>query len=190
MSFPNEGWLRSELAMKLPRWLHETKHEVTFESSNLKPIEHNRNVIVKRFLDGDYDYLLQVDSDVVPSKNPIDLADLELDVVSAPCWIYQKEVFLNAYRLDENSKLKPISSSGEKGLIEVDAIGSGVLMTSRAVLGALKAPFERKYDENGIASLGQDLYFSEKARNAGFRIFTHLDYVSKHYKTINLGDFS
>ena len=188
MSFPNEGWIRSELAMKLPRWLHETTHEVTFESSNVKPVEHNRNTIVKRFLESDNDYLLQIDSDVVPSNNPLLLADLELDVVGAPCWVYQERVFLNIYRLLGDS-LVLASAENEKGLIEVDAIGSGVLLTSRAVLSATKAPFERRYDEDGIATLGQDLYFCQKAREAGFKIFAHLDFVSKHYKTIDLGDF-
>ena len=82
--------------------------------------------------------------------------------------------------------LVPVNPTKEKGLIEIDSTGTGILLTSRRVLEALKAPFERKYDEDGIEELGQDLYFSSKAKDAGFRIFSHLDYIAKHYKEIDL----
>lgn len=188
LSIPNTGWICSELTMKLPRWLKETKHDVYFESSNVKPIESNRNGIVQRFLASDCDYLLQIDSDVVPPKNPIELVDLNLDIVSAPCWIYQHKLILNIYKLDKtDGMLVPVDPKKENGLIEIDSTGTGILLTSRRVLEAIKAPFERKYDENGIEELGQDLYFSRKAKEAGFRIFSHLDFISKHYKEIDLG---
>lgn len=188
LSIPNTNWIHHELTIKLPRWLIETKHEIHFESSNVKPVESNRNGIVQRFLKSDCDYLLQIDSDVVPPKNPIDLVDLNLDIVSAPCWIYQHKLILNIYKLDEtDGMLVPVDPIKEKGLIEIDSTGTGILLTSRRVLETIKAPFERKYDENGIEELGQDLYFSRKAKEAGFRIFSHLDYISKHYKEINLG---
>jgi len=191
LAIPNEGWMRSELAIKLPRWIKESTHSVYFESSNEKPIEHNRNSIVQRFLKSDCDYLLQIDSDVVPPLNPILLADLKLDVVSAPCWIYQHKLFLNVYKHDESDGyLVPLDPKTHKSVVEVDATGSGILMISRRVLEALKAPFARKFDENGLEILGQDLYFCEKAKDAGFKIHTHFSYISKHYKTINLGEFT
>lgn len=181
--------MRSELAIKLPRWLRETRHEVFFESSNEKPVEHNRNSIVQRFLASDRDYLLQIDSDVVPPLNPLNLVDLGLDVISAPCWIYQRKAFLNVYKFDEKHEfLLPLDPAMHKSVVEIDATGSGILLTSRKVLQAVKAPFERKYDENGIEELGQDLYFCQKARDAGFKIHTHFSYISKHYKTVNLGE--
>jgi len=191
LSIPNTGWMRSELAIKLPRWLKETNHDVFFESSNEKPVEHNRNSIVQRFLASDRDYLLQLDSDVVPPANPLLLADLELDIVSAPCWIYQKRALLNVYRfIEDGAYLQPLDRKDYSGVVAIDATGSGILMVSRRVLEAMKAPFERKYDENGIETLGQDLYFCEKARAAGFKLYAHFEYVSKHYKEIDLGELS
>ena len=187
LSILNTGWIHHELTIKLPRWLTETTHEVYFESSNDRPIENNRNKIVKRFLASDYDYLLQIDNDNIPARNPLELVDLGLDIVSCPVWIYQHKLVLNIYKLDPSDEmLIPVDPTKEKGLIEIDATGTGVLLTSRRVLEALKAPFERKYDEDGIEELGQDLYFSRKAKDAGFRIFSHLDYIAKHYKEIDL----
>ena len=46
LSILNTGWIHSELAIRLPRWLKETTHDVYFESSNDRPIENNRNKIV------------------------------------------------------------------------------------------------------------------------------------------------
>jgi len=191
LSILNTGWIHHELAIKLPRWLRETTHDVYFESSNDRPIENNRNKIVKRFLTSDCDYLLMIDNDNIPARNPLELVDLGLDIVSCPVWIYQHKLVLNIYKLDPSDEmLVPVDPKKEKGLIEIDATGTGVLLTSRRVLEALKAPFERKYDEDGIEELGQDLYFSRKAKEAGFKIFSHFDYIAKHYKEINLELFA
>ena len=189
LSILNTGWIHSELAIRLPRWLKETTHEVYFESSNDRPIENNRNKIVKRFLASDCDYLLQIDNDNSPAQNPLCLVDLKLDIVSCPVWIYQHKLVLNIYKFDaSDGMLVPVDPKQKKGLIEIDATGTGVLLTSRRVLEVLKAPFERKYDEDGIEELGQDLYFSRKAKEAGFKLFSHLDYISKHYKMIDLSN--
>ncbi|MCP6720492.1 MAG: hypothetical protein KJI72_04215, partial [Patescibacteria group bacterium] len=141
LSILNEGWIRSELAIKLPRWLDEVRQRYTvhFESSFLRPIAHNRNTIVKRFLESDSDYLLQIDSDNVPPKNPLELADLNKDIVSCPVWIYQEKPILNIYR-EKDDYLVPVDPNEHSGLIEVDATGTGVLLCSRSALEPLERP--------------------------------------------------
>ena len=102
LSILNEGWIRSELSIKLIRWLRESKHSIHYEASYLRPIAHNRNTIVKRFLESDRDYLIQIDSDTVPPKNPLDLIDVmvekDIHFLSCPVWIYQEKPILNIYR--------------------------------------------------------------------------------------------
>ncbi len=194
-SILNEGSIADELAIRLPRWLDEVrdKHTVYFESSKLRPIENNRNDIVKRFLESDSDYLLQIDCDNVPAHNPLKLVDLNLDVVSCPVWIYQHKLVLNIYKYDKNDEyLIPVDYEKNKdsGLIEIDATGTGVILCSRAVLERLERPFERIYDKiYGVEIKGLDLAFSEKVKKAGFKIYTHLDYISKHCKSIDLSVF-
>ena len=183
------GWVKSELAFKLIKWLRESKYDIHYEFSNLSPIAHNRNTIVQKFLLSDCDYLLQIDNDNIPVKNPLDLIQYKKDIISCPVWIYQHKKVLNVYKYDDNDEyLIPLDPKGynNKGLIEVDATGSGILICSRKVLEAIKAPFERKFDENGIETRGLDLYFCDKAIEKGFKIFTHMDYIAQHYKIIDL----
>ena len=193
LSILNEGWINDELAIKLPRWLEEVRqqhHTVYYESSKLRPIENNRNTIVQRFLKTDFDYLIQIDNDNIPAKNPLELVNLNLDIVSCPVWIYQHRLLLNIYRFDEKKEyLLPIEYDINENLIEIDATGTGVILCSRKVLEKIQKPFERLYDEHGIQKLGLDLAFCEKARNEGFKLYSHMKYISKHFKTIDLSEF-
>lgn len=186
------GWIKSELSFQLIKWLRESKYDIHYEFSNLSPIAHNRNTIVKKFLESDCDYLLQIDNDNIPAKNPLELIDImnekQLDVLSCPVWIYQHKKLLNVYKYDKEGYLIPLNYKeySFKGLVEVDATGSGVLLCSRKVLQSIQAPFERKFDENGIETRGLDLYFCDKAKEKDFAIFTHMDYIAQHYKTVDL----
>jgi hypothetical protein len=193
LSILNEGFISDELTIKLPRWLNETinnrKHDIYYESSKLRPIENNRNDIVKRFLDTNFDYLLQIDCDNVPANNPFELVDYNLDIISCPVWVYQHRLMLNIYK-QENEYLVPIEYDKNLELIEVDATGSGVLLCSKKVLESIEKPFERIYDEKGIAVLGLDLSFSRKAKKQGFKIYSHMQYICKHYKNIDISTFN
>ena len=192
LSILNEGWIRSELTIKLPKWLDEVRqnYSVYYESSFLRPIAHNRNTIVKRFLESDKDYLIQIDSDTVPPKNPLNLIEVmeekEIHVLSCPVWIYQHKPILNIYK-QKKDYLVPINPSEYSGLIEIDATGTGILLCSRKALEPLERPFERIFDNTyGIEQLGQDISFSIKTKEAGFKIYSHMDYICKHYKTIDI----
>ena len=190
------GWVRKELSLALIQWLRDTEHEVYIDFIEEEPNEHARNSTVKRFLESNNDYFLQIDNDVLPSKNPLDLLNLmkeqNIDILSCPVWIYQHKLVLNIYKYDENKEyLIPVDFEKNKnaGLIKIDSTGTGVLLCSRRALERVEKPFGRLYDEKGIAKLGLDLSFSQKAKNAGFEIFSHLDYISKHFKMIDLSLF-
>ena len=183
-SILNQQWIHSDITIRLPRWLKECPYEVYFEGSNERPIEHNRNLIVKRFLDHDCTHLLMLDADTVPARNPLELVEYKKDIISAPAPIYQEKIFYNVYRQSEGDWLEPFDDG--KGLIEVDATGTGCIMITREVLEKIKAPFERIFNEDGIETCGLDIAFSKKAKAEGYNIFTNFDYRCRHYKLIDL----
>jgi len=198
VSILNDGFLRTELSFPLIKWMKETENRVYLEMPSDRPIENNRNMIVKRFLNSDCDFLLQIDNDNVPMKNPLYLLNImkeqNIDILSCPVWIYQYKLILNIYKYDENGEyLIPVDYEKNKdsGLIEIDSTGTGILLCSRNVLERLERPFERIYDEKyGIETMGLDIAFSQKAKKAGFKIFSHMSFISKHYKMIDLSLFN
>ena len=128
-----------------------------------------------------------LEADTVPSKNPLELVEYKKDIISIPTPIYQHKIIYNVYRKDEkDGMLVPID---DKGLVEIDATGTGCIMIIKKVLEQIKAPFERIFDENGIERCGLDISFSKKAKEKDFEIFTHFDYVAKHYKLIDISLF-
>ncbi len=186
-SILNTGWIRVELAIALPRWLKHCPFQVYFESSNARPIENNRNQIVQRFLKSDCTHLLQLDNDTLPCRNPLELVEYKKDIISCPVPIYSHSTaFLNVFTLDDDGSLIPLAQNEHNGLTKIDATGTGCIMCTRKVLEKIKRPFGRKYDENGIETLGLDLFFSQKANETKFDIYTHFDYIAKHYKEIDL----
>ena len=186
-SILNTGWIKSEITIALPRWLKECKYPVYFEASNDRPIENNRNKITRRFLDSDADFLLQLDADNIPAKNPLTLVEFKKDIISCPVPVYSHSTtFLNVFKLNEEGALISLKRKENAGLTQVDATGTGCILCSRKVLETIKRPFERQYNEDGIEILGLDLFFSQKVVEANFEIFTHFDYIAKHYKEIDL----
>jgi GT2 family glycosyltransferase len=184
------GTIRKELAFSLIQWIQSNKDKSIFINFvEQQPIENARNIVVQEFLKTDNQYLLQIDNDTIPSQNPLELINLSLDVVSCPCPIYQGTILWNYYRLDKDGFWEPGDVNKDKGLVEVDAVGTGCVLINRKVLESIKNPFSREWNEDGIATLGLDLSFSKKVKDMGFKIHTHLDYKCSHYKTVDLKNF-
>jgi hypothetical protein len=182
-----QGSIRKELALSLLKWRENSKYDWFIEFTEEQPIEHCRNNIVKKFLASDKEFLLMIDSDVIPERNPLELIEKNLDIVSCPAPIYQYRVIWNCYKLNEEGYWLPIDISKEKdSLIDVDATGSGCILIKRNVLEQIKAPFERLFDEDGLEKMGLDLYFSKKAKEKGFKIFVSTLHKCSHFKIVDL----
>jgi GT2 family glycosyltransferase len=138
-----------------------------------------------------------MDSDNPPmasrGRNPLELAELDKDVVVLPTPIFHggwKNPFLfNCYDVADDGD-GYVEHHPQEGLQEVDVGGSGCMLIARRVLEALAPiPFRCGNDENGIQIYGEDFMFCEKAREKGFSIWSHFDYVCHHYKEVDLLDY-
>lgn len=189
VSVLNLGWIRPEISNLIGQMKADPRADVVVAYCTARPSENNRNQTVIETLSGGYDFLFTIDHDTIPTRNPIDLAFMDLDVVgfAYPQWnmldpaypIY----FIGMDRVEGGYN----EHKNREGLQEVDAVGSGALLMSRKVLEAVKEPFMRKW-ENGFAVTGLDFYFCEKAKEAGFKVHCHYDYVADHIKEISLLD--
>lgn len=183
----NEGWIRRETAFTLMRITHDQRVEPKIIMPTLKTYENNLSHSVRDFKKGDYDYMLIIDADNPPSKNPIDLVELGLDVVSCPTpqWnnIDKYPVYFMAM---DKAKDGWREHKNRVGLQEVDAVSSGATLIKREVLMAFENPFVREWNSDGTMKTGVDFHFCERAKEKGFRIWAHYDYLSHHFKELDL----
>jgi len=152
------GSLRKELSNFLIYISHDFRYQVKITYHGLRPASYNRNNIVKEFLKTDCDFLLKIDHDNVPMKNPLDLIALDKDVVGFPYpQIKGNELgWLIMRRVEGGYKQMPTET--RQGLQEVDATGDGVMLIARRVLEQVKIPFEREW-KDGVPIKGSDFYF-------------------------------
>lgn len=191
------GWLHKTVAAALLRIQHDRRHRLRFIMPSHRPFENNLHHIVNDFMAGGEDFWLSIDNDNPPLKNPLDLVDLDLDIVGLPTPVFhwtgkagERPIYWNGYdyvpETDAYREHMP-----KEGLQRVDAVGTGCFLVSRRVfenptmrLGA----FQRQWNVDGTVERGNDIAFCERAREQGFEIWCHYDYPCNHIVEVPLND--
>lgn len=185
----NQGEIRTDLAQVINLIIQNDSYRIMLTYPNAKPITNNRNTIVQKFLATDCDYLMMIDSDIVPPVNVLNLVDFDKDIITPLMFVKQKGMLIPLFLKRNKDGLYDAADYMNKvGLQEVDATGTGCIVIRRNVLEQVKHPFENVYDEDGIKTLGNDFYFCQKAKKLGFTSWVHLDYVAGHHTPQDLRD--
>jgi len=185
-----QGWLRHETAYALIALTHDTRYAIDISGLFVfgRPLPCARHMIINNFLETDSDYLLMFDSDVVPRGNPLDLVELDLDVVAMACPIWRPgsvpPIVLNATPVDGSVIVKPTDSP----LVEVTQASTGGILIARRVLEHpdMVNPYAFQYDERGMTVIDDDTTFFWKARDAGFRVWLSLIHYFGHIKEVDI----
>jgi SAM-dependent methyltransferase len=194
---PNEAWIHKGLL----EWFGKTagdrelnaQYNISFNLRDMKVIDNNRNWIVKDFLSWGGDFLVFVDSDNPPVKNPLELIKLNKDVMALPTPVWNSKryqvggfpIYLNC--MDYVANVDGwIEHTPKAGLQEIDAAGTGCIIIAKRVLEKVKPAFQRRWTEDGTASHGSDFEFCRRVKEEGFRIWAHYDYLCQHVKEIDL----
>ena len=186
----NQGSVFTGLSEALAVMRNNPDYDVEIEYFDEKPISYNRNLIVQRFLSKGHDYLLMLDSDNVPPPSVINLADYKKDVVGALYFMWSKgEIMPTAFDRSNDGMYSPIKIDDKDGMVECDAVGTGIIMLSKKVLKEIKSPFSNEYDADGIKLFGLDIAFCRKAKEKGYKVYVNLDYVCDHWVVVNLKRF-
>jgi len=183
----NQGWIRPELATLLARLPEQRKYNIYIGYPAHKPITHNRNTIVKRFLESGMDYLLMIDGDNIPPENVLDLADYEKDIIGGLCFAFMRNMIIPLGLKMNKEKLYDLMDIEENsGVVECDGIGSGVMMIKREVLENIEFPFRNEYDPEGIKTKGLDVNFCKRAKERGYKVWCDLNMKCSHWTTIDI----
>ena len=172
--------------------LQTKKYEPTIHYSKHAGVDYNRNLIVQEFLKSKCKYLLMIDEDNPPLRNPLELIDIGKDVISLPTLMYKgdaRKLAFNVFkevRINGRKDWQTLVYDGKNKLFRVDRTGAGCILIKRRVLEKVKAPFNTVRTKEGLRRVGEDMEFSRKVIAAGFKIWGHWDYCCSHYKTVDL----
>jgi hypothetical protein len=184
--------------MRMPAWQQETGSQLSFATVHGRvPVDAARNVAVQEMLKAKAEWLLQIDNDVAPPMNVLSILETigNRKIVGLPCPIeYQSGPgFITTGKFSLNigikreDDLQELHLTTAPGWTEVDGVGSGCLMVHRDVFAALTEPWFECSRKSGY-TCGEDFGFCDKARSAGFSVWTHGGFPCRHYKTVDLGE--
>ena len=195
VTVPNMHWIHASVAQRLLMLQQDRRYRLSFQFPSNVPFENNLHHIIVSFLKGDCDYWLSIDSDNPPSDNPLDLVELDKDIIGLPTPIWhctgngERPVYLNAYKLAEDGAYNEYQP--QKGLQEVDAVGTGCFLMARRVFehpSLQKGCFTRTLYPDGRVEFGNDLSFCKRAKKAGFKVWAHFDYMCDHFNELSLSE--
>lgn len=188
LGVPNTGNLRTELVV----WIMSSgiKH-MSFEQQ--KPHDYCRNMIVETFLETDCEWLLMIDSDVVPQTNILEMIKHDRMVCAPMVRVFNgKQITPVAFRKNPPGEIgyrhHYEDDNPENAPVCVDAVGTGCILINRGVFEILPKPyFKFVYDDDGRRVLGEDLYFSELVNSVEQgRIWYDPRHRCSHYTTLCL----
>lgn len=192
IAMPNLGVLRTENALLLLQWFSSGRYRLKFFAPmHIRPHDRARNLCHREFLKEDYEYLFFLDADTVPPAEALDrLLAADKPMISATVQTLKMD--------DGEPRLIPVAlrydaqAGGYKpywgrGIEKVDVTTCAATLIKREVLEAVgprafQFPFE---DEWGTDGLGEDFYFCERVRAAGFTIWNDFGMLCSHYKELD-----
>jgi len=196
ITVPNLGWLHKEVVYKLLMLQKDNRYELEFYLPQNKPIENNYHNILTKFINEKFDFWLSIDADNPPIKNPLDLVELDLDIVGLPTPIWyntfkkgERPVYLNGFEKAENGQYAEYKKM--EGLQEVDAIGTGCFVAARRIFEndfIRKEGFHKTWKTDGTMKKGGDLMFCDRLKKEGFKIWMHYGYFCDHYVEVSLNE--
>jgi hypothetical protein len=148
----------------------------------------NRNKIGLSAMAAGYDAVWYVDNDQICSTDTLKrLLSHDKDIVSG---LYlRRRPPLTPVCFDQEDEVGYVSprllNPGDRGLVEVKAVGAGCLLVKRAVFEAVKWPWWR-LGQIHPQEFSEDLYFCREARKAGFSIWCDLDCLVGHQAVVTV----
>ena len=189
IAIPTTGNIRIELLSFLLNITHNPNYLIKIDVTTSGDICNNRNYLTDRFLQTDSEWLIFIDSDIVPPMNLLDIIDNSKDIISAINFTWKDNELIPLIMKKEKMgyKLDQDIINRKENSLRVDAVGLGCFIIKREVFKKINLPyFEFIYDKKGILINGEDFNFCEKAKKAGFDIWIDKRFITNHFNIVNL----
>ena len=139
------------------------------------------------------------DNDIGPPGNVVDViltAPEEADIVTLLYWFWNPKDLRPMRCFGDSVTVggKPrmyVKQYSSLGWHEGSAGGTGSIFIRRRVFQKIQRPyFKFSYDKDEEPTVGEDIYFTSKAHKAGCRVFTHLNSMCSHHRTLDLAEIN
>lgn len=178
------------------------------------PLDQARDDLTNSFLDNkEFTHMMIIDADVISPPNLSDLFLVDAPLVSAFCWIAGpfRGRFLpmpgiynwtpdgdNSFRTWSMSNVRKLMETARLAqkppVFDADLVGGGCWMVDRQTVEKLKDPlgswWRLTWEDGKRIRHGEDVYFYERARDAGMKFKVRLDVECGHMKSVDLRYFA
>jgi hypothetical protein len=200
VGLPSTGWTNSAQMHVLRRIEKRYADQIEFIYPDKQVYrmlhDYARNSIVDEFLASDADILWQLDADVAPPENVLDIITEHGDkwqAAGAPYPVAMsvndksiREIVFTVYRGDEKG-MTPTDIPME-GLDFVDGVATGCMFLKRGVFLRLERPYFAFEFDNDTRKMkvGEDLGFCIKLHKLGIKFFVDYSKTCGHVKEVDL----
>jgi len=146
------------------------------------PLDEIRNTLVEDFLEiTDYNKnpdsrMLLVDSDAyIPQETVNELFQWDVDIVTAINVKTSKPHKITSF-IQKEDGYHHVDIEFGKDLVDIDATGMHCIMVKRKVFETIKKP----YFKHITGGLSEDMYFSKKVKDSGFKIWLDTNISTGH----------
>lgn len=190
-----QGSTHHVLTSRIPDLAQHPLYEIVFVTLNERPIEHVRNKLAKIALDYQAHWLLMIDADNPPVKNPYDLIALDKDILACPTPMYKRiagkgGIFWNTGTDTDEGRVRIDGIHKRRVLMQRDIVGTGCILMRRNVLEAVRPPFVCDWDADGLRIASSDWTFCRRARALGFEVWAHYGYPCRHFSEVELSEIT
>lgn len=167
------------------RWDRDDDKESYYASSDSPALGRDKIVYYAKYRIPSPSHILFIDSDVLPRRNTLErLLNLDKDIVTGVyhiatnknvTWSVSREegVFVELGGLPDNP-------------FKIKSCGNGVILVKFEVFEKLQWPYWENQFAPGVKTMGEDIYFCEKAREAGYDIWCDPKVKCNHIRITNL----
>jgi len=172
------GSVKSKTMFSIYGLVKHFKGNINLQSWDGSLVHKARTNIVKKVLDSDCTHLLFIDHDMIFRPEVVDkLLAEDKDIIGADYNMRKFPLTTTVKCHDEDGKLL---FERQNKVYECVAVGTGFMLIKTSIFSKIPKPwFFFKHDEDGETVIGEDMWFCNQARKAGFKVFAD--------PTINVG---
>lgn len=173
----NCGTIHADTAFCLLRMLKDFPYEydVLFKRGSI--LHYNREELVKMAIKLKCTHLLFLDTDMFFEKDALlRLLERKKDIIGVQYKTRKEPSLATAFPLEGDSFY-----NGEGDFQQAKSVATGFMLINLKVFEKIKEPwFFWKSDENGQITMGEDYWFCDKAREAGYEVWCDLSIPIGH----------